>query len=232
MKSKIQKRLFGLQDLKYKNFQCALMPTVPPSRVIGVRMPELRRYAAELQKSGEAEGFIKDLPHEYYEENNLHGLIIGKAKDFNTAIYELELLLPYVDNWATCDLLDFKVFKSHQSELYEKILEWIKSKNTYTVRFGIKMLMTYFLDADFKVQYLNLVAEIKSKEYYINMMRAWYFATALVKQYDETVKLIESGTLDMWTHNKAIQKAIESYRVSDENKAYLKALRRKEKGNA
>ena len=230
--NEIRTRLFELQDPEYKKFHCALMPTVDPDRVIGVRMPKLRALAKEIVKSGKSNSFIAALPHRYYEENNLHGLIISTERDFGKAITEVERLLPYVDNWATCDLLDLKIFKAHKDELYGKILEWMASDHTYTVRFGIKMLMTYFLDDTFKTDQLDLVCMIRSKEYYVNMMRAWYFATALAKQYDATLKIIEGNRLDAWTHNKAIQKAIESYRVSDEHKAHLRALRRKEKGNA
>ena len=232
MKTKIEKDLFDLQDLEYKKFQCALMPTVVPDSVIGVRMPELRKYAGTLVKNKHSEEFINDLPHTYYEENNLHGIIISSTKDFKKAILEIERFLPYVDNWATCDLLDLKIFESHKEELYVNILEWIKSDHTYTARFGIKMLMSHFLDEGFKPEYLNLVVNVRSDEYYVNMMRAWYFATALAKQYKFTVKLIEREKLDIWTHNKTIQKAIESYRITDEQKAYLRTLRRKEKRNA
>ena len=232
MIDKIQKELFLLSDIKYKGFQCSLMPTVDAQYVIGIRMPVLRQYSKELIKNGYADDFIKQLPHKYYEENNLHGLIICTTKDFDKAIYELDRFLPHIDNWATCDLIDLKIFEKHKYELLEKIAEWTASDDTYTVRFGIKMLMSHFLDKDFKAEYLTLVADIHSKEYYVNMMRAWYFATALAKQYGETVRLFEDGSMDTWTHNKAIQKAIESYRVSDGHKAYLRALKRKEKGIA
>lgn len=230
--NEIRTRLFGLQDPEYKKFHCALMPTVDPDRVIGVRMPKLRALAKEIVKRGKSDSFIVALPHRYYEENNLHGIIISTERNFGKAVTEVERLLPYVDNWATCDLLDFKVFRAHRDELYGKILEWMSSDHQYTVRFGIKMLMTYFLDDAFKTDQLDLVCTIRSEEYYVNMMRAWYFATALAKQYDAALKIIEGNRLDAWTHNKAIQKAIESYRVSDERKAHLRALRRKEKGNA
>ena len=230
--NKIQARLFELQDLEYKKFHSTLMPTVVPDRVIGVRMPILRALAKEIINSGQAESFLTDLPHRYYEENNLHGLIISTEKDFDRAVIEIEKLLPYVDNWATCDLLDFRAFKAHKSELCGKIIEWMTSGHPYTVRFGIKMLMTYFLDDAFDPGHLELVCEVRSEEYYVNMMRAWYFATALAKQYNSAIKIIENNKLDTWTHNKSIQKAIESYRVSDEHKASLRALRRKEKGNA
>ena len=195
-------------------------------------MPELRKYAGALVKSKHSKEFINNLPHTYYEENNLHGIIISSTKDFKEAISEIERFLPYVDNWATCDLIDLKIFELHKEELYKKTLEWIKSDHTYTVRFGIKMLMSHFLDEGFKPEYLDLVARVRSDEYYVNMMRAWYFATALAKQYKFAVKLIEHEKLDIWTHNKTIQKTIESYRITDEQKAYLRTLRRKEKGNA
>lgn len=165
------------------------------------------------------------LPHTYYEENNLHGFFIEKIKDFNKAIEALEKFLPYVDNWATCDMMRPKVFKKNTKPLFEKCMEWLNAEDTYTVRFGIGMLMSYFLDDEFRVDILNSVAEIRSDEYYINMMIAWFFATALAKQYDATLPFIENNRLDMWVHNKTIQKAVESYRITPEQKAYLKTLK-------
>ncbi|MEA4920885.1 MAG: DNA alkylation repair protein [Clostridiaceae bacterium] len=221
----IQRRLFELQDLKYKEFQCKLMPTVNPETVIGVRTPDLRKLAKDYSKAPEAMEFLKILPHRYYEENNLHGFLIETIKDYDTAITAVDAFLPYIDNWATCDLMSLKVFKQHLTELYEKILVWLKSDKTYTVRFGIGMLMSFYLDEHFKPEMLELVAGVRSEEYYINMMIAWYFATALAKQYAATLPYIQEQHLDKWTHNKAIQKAIESYRISDEAKAYLRTLK-------
>lgn len=229
----VQKRLFELQDLKYRDFQCKLMPTVDPKTVIGVRTPELRKLAKEFAKTPgvtpesktPATEFLKILPHRYYEENNLHGFLIETVNDYDRVIAALDAFLPYVDNWATCDLMSPKVFKKHLPELLEKIGEWLKSGRTYTVRFGIEMLMSFYLDGQFKPEYPELVAGVKSQEYYVNMMIAWYFATALAKQYDSVLPFIEQHRLDSWTHNKAIQKAIESYRITDEQKAYLRTLK-------
>jgi len=221
----IQRWLFELQDLGYKEFSSKLMPTVNPETVIGVRTPELRKLAKEYSKTPEAMAFLKILPHTYYEENNLHGFLIETIKDYDTAIAAVDTFLPFIDNWATCDLMSPKVFKQHLPELYEKIKVWLKSDRTYTVRFGIGMLMSFYLDEQFRPDMLELVAGIRSEEYYINMMIAWYFATALAKQYDAALPYIQNQRLEKWTHNKAIQKAIESYRISDESKAYLRTLK-------
>ncbi|PYG87334.1 3-methyladenine DNA glycosylase AlkD [Ruminiclostridium sufflavum DSM 19573] len=221
----IQHRLFELQDIKYKEFASKLMPTVNPETVIGVRTPDLRRLAREYSKTPEWREFIKILPHAYYEENNLHGFLIETIRDYGTAAAAVDEFLPYVDNWATCDLLSPKIFKKNLSELYKKINEWLKSDRTYTVRFGIGMLMGFYLDENFRPDMLELVADIHSDEYYINMMIAWYFATALAKQYETAIPYILEQRLEKWTHNKTIQKAIESYRISDEAKLYLKTLK-------
>lgn len=221
----IQCRLFELQDLKYKEFQCKLMPTINPETVIGVRTPDLRKLAKEYSKTSEASDFLKILPHRYYEENNLHGFLIETITDFDAAVALVDAFLPYIDNWATCDLMSPKVFKKHLPELYEKIKVWLESDQTYTVRFGIEMLMSFFLYHNFKPDMLELVVDIRSDEYYVNMMIAWYFATALAKQYDAALPYIREQRLEKWTHNKAIQKAIESYRISDESKAYLRTLK-------
>jgi len=221
----IQRRLFELQDLKYKEFSSKLMPTVNPQTVIGVRTPDLRKIAKDYSKTPKASDFLKILPHTYYEENNLHGFLIETIKDYDTAVAAVDTFLPFIDNWATCDLMSPKVFKKHLPEFYEKIKVWLKSDRTYTVRFGIGMLMSFYLDEHFKPEMLELVAGVKSEEYYINMMIAWYFATALAKQYDASLPYIQNQRLEKWTHNKAIQKAIESYRISDESKAYLRTLK-------
>lgn len=225
----ISEELFKLQDKKYKDFQAKLIPTINPNTIIGVRTPELRSYAKELIKSGNYLSFLSDLPHKYFDENQLHAFIISQIKDYDECIKYINKFLPYVDNWATCDQMSPKIFKKYSDKLLIQIKKWIKLKETYIIRFGIGMLMQYYLDDNFKVEYLEMVASIKSKEYYVNMMIAWYFATALAKQYDLTISFIENQKLDIWTHNKVIQKAIESYRIADEKKDYLKSLKRKEK---
>ena len=221
----VQGKLFELQDLNYRDFHAKLMPTVYKERVIGVRTPALRKFAKEFGKTKEAEEFLKQLPHEYYEEDNLHGVLIAGMKDFDRCIEELERFLPYVDNWATCDLLSPKIFKKHLQELLVKIRVWTVSEHTYMIRFGVGMLMSLYLDEAFELEYPEMVSGIRSNEYYVNMMIAWYFATALAKQYEAVLPFIENGRLDKWTHNKAIQKAVESCRVTDEKKAYLKTLK-------
>lgn len=223
--SKIREELFALQDLDYKSFQAKLMPTVNKDCIIGVRIPALRKYAKTLAKTAEAEDFLKILPHKYYDENNLHAFLIESVKDYKKAVSLVDEFLPYVDNWATCDSMSPKVFAKNTDKLFLKINEWIRSDKVYTVRYGIGMLMKYFLDDGFNESYLKLAAGIKSEEYYINMMLAWYFSTALAKQYNTAVKFIEDKKLSAWVHNKAIQKAIESFRVSPEQKAYLKTLK-------
>lgn len=221
----VQGRLFELQDLKYRDFHAKLMPTVPKESVIGVRTPALRKFAKEFGKMDGAEEFLKQMPHVYYEENNLHGFLVAEMKDFSQCIEELDKFLPYVDNWATCDLMSPKIFKKHLPEVLEKIRVWIVSGHTYVIRFGIGMLMSFYLDEEFELQYPEMVSEIRSEEYYVNMMIAWYFATALAKQYEAVLPFIENRRLDKWTHNKTIQKAVESYRINDEHKAYLKTLK-------
>jgi len=221
----IRQRLFELADLKYKDFSSKLTPTVDPEAVIGVRTPELRKLAKELARTPQAEEFLNFLPHRYFEENNLHGFLIETIRDYDAAINAVEAFLPYIDNWATCDLMSPKVFKKHLPELYERIKTWLKSDRTYTVRFGIEMLMSFYLDNAFQPEMLNLVAEIRSEEYYVNMMIAWYFATALAKQPDAAMPFIVERRLEKWTHNKAIQKAIESFRISNEAKTYLRTLK-------
>lgn len=193
--------------------------------MIGIRTPELRKLAKRCAYTPEADEFLKILPHRYFEENNLHGFLIETIRDYDTAIDALEAFLPYIDNWATCDLMSPKVFKKHLPQLYEKIKVWMQSDRTYTVRFGIGMLMSHYLDDAFLPEMPKLVATIRSEEYYINMMIAWYFTTALVKQPDAVIPFIEERRMEKWTHNKAIQKAIESYRISDDTKAYLRTLK-------
>lgn len=223
--TEIQKRLFEMQDLKYRDFHSRLMPNIDKDLVIGVRTPQLRKFAAEVSKSGSAAEFITVLPHKYYEENNLHAMLIGHIKDYDATIIETERFLPFIDNWATCDMFKPKIFNRNKDKLIDKIYEWIDSDSVYTVRYAIGMLMKFFLDEDFDTKYLDTVATVKSDEYYINMMIAWYFATALAKQYDDAIKVIENRRLDPWTHNKAIQKAIESYRIDKGTKDYLRLLK-------
>ncbi len=221
----VREKLFDLQDLQYKEFHSKLMPTVDSDLVIGVRTPALRNFAKDFSKTEMAEEFLSTLPHKYYEENNLHAFMISLMKDFDKAVEKLNDFLPYVDNWATCDMMRPVVFKNHKAELLVEIEKWLKSEKPYTVRFGIEMLMVHFLDDDFDVLYPQKVAEIRSDEYYVKMMIAWYFATALAYRYVEIIPFLENKILDPWTHNKAIQKAVESYRITGEKKEYLKKLK-------
>lgn len=222
----ITERLFSLADEEYRQFQTPLLPTVAPERVIGVRTPILRKLAKELAGTDEAEAFLRDLPHTYYEENNLHAFLVEQIRDYDACIAAIDAFLPHVDNWSTCDGWSPKVLKKHPEELLVKIREWMASDAPYTVRFGIGMLQRYFLDERFDAAYLGWVAAVDREEYYVRMMVAWYFATALAKQYEAALPFIEKGRLPLWTHNKAIQKAVESYRVSAEQKAYLKTLKK------
>ena len=222
--NEIIKRLNALQDTKYRDFQSKLIPDTK-AEFIGVRTPELRKLAKELIKEGKTDNFLSALPHKYFDENQLHAFIISGIKDFDMCVKEVERFLPYVDNWATCDQMSPKVFKKEKKALLPYINKWLKSGKTYTVRFGMGMLMQHFLGEDFAVEYAEKVACVKSDEYYIKMMQAWYFATALAKNYDEVLPFIENKTLEKWTHNKTIQKSIESYRITDEQKAYLKTLK-------
>lgn len=224
---KILMNLYSMQDIEYKYFQSKLMPTVDPDRIIGVRTPALRKFAKEIKNAPEAKAFLQTLPHLYYEENNLHAFLLEQIKDFDECIHALEQFLPYVDNWATCDSMSPKIFKKHLPELLTYIQRWIHSDHTYTIRFGIGMLMKFYLDDAFSMEYPEMAASVISSEYYVNMMIAWYFATALAKQYEQILPYIEEQRLDVWTHNKAIQKAIESYRITDEQKLYLRTLKRK-----
>ncbi|MBQ6364140.1 MAG: DNA alkylation repair protein [Lachnospiraceae bacterium] len=221
----IRNELFGMQDLKYRELQTGIIPSRDPQTLIGVRTPALRSFAKQLAKREDLSDFLNDLPHLYFDEDQLHAFIISEIKDYDTCMAELEKFLPHVDNWATCDQMSPKVFKKHKEELLVKIREWIASDRPYTVRFGIGMLMQHFLDEDFDPAYPELAAGIRSEEYYVKMMIAWYFATALAKQYEAVLPYIENQRLDVWTHNKAIQKAIESYRITPEQKEYLRTLK-------
>lgn len=223
--SEIEKLLFENQDLTYREFQAKLTPTVDISQMIGVRTPILRQIAKTVFKSGEYEDFLNELPHKYYDEYNLHGFIISELKDYDKTVAYLEKFLPYVNNWATCDLLSPKCFKKNRDKLKIQIDKYLSSNEPFTIRFGIEMIMSHYLDEDFDEKFLEKVSTIRSEEYYVNMMIAWYFATALAKQYDKTVVYVENKSLDKWTHNKTIQKAVESYRITDEQKEYLRSLK-------
>ena len=223
--NEIRTELFKMQDMDYRDFNSKLIPTVDKESMIGIRTPELRKYAKAIGKKEEVKEFLQALPHKYFDENQLHAFIISEIKDFKNCIDEINRFLPYIDNWATCDQLSPKIFKKHHSELFAYIKDWLKSDKVYTLRFGIGMLMEHFLDEDFDIIYPETVSKIRSDEYYVNMMIAWYFATALAKQYESILPFIENRSLDIWTHNKAIQKAVESLRISDEKKEYLKSLK-------
>lgn len=221
----IRETLFSLREEKYAAFQAKLIPDVAPERVIGVRTPALRKLAKTLRGSGQAEEFLKALPHEFFEENNLHAFLLCEMKDFEACVQAVEDFLPYVDNWATCDQLRPGIFAKNKQALLPHIRRWVASEQVYTRRFGIGMLMSHFLDEDFREEYLSLVSDIRSEEYYVNMMIAWYFATALAKQYEAALPYLETRRLAPWVHNKTIQKALESFRVSDGHKTYLKTLK-------
>lgn len=221
----IQKTLFLHQDEKYRDFQEKLLPTLKPDTIIGVRTPVLRGFAKALYREEDITDFLNDLPHKYFEENQLHGFWISEIKDFDRCVDELNRFLPYVDNWATCDQMSPKILKKHKKELMEQIRIWLKSEKTYTLRFGVGMLMQHFLDEDFDLEYPKMVLKIQSEEYYVNIMIAWYFATALAKQYKQVLPFLEQKSLKKWTHNKAIQKALESDRISDTQKQYLRTLK-------
>lgn len=221
----IQKQLYEHQDQAYAEFQSRLIPTVPRETVIGVRVPEIRKLAKRYVKDPEYTEFMKQLPHRYYDENMLHGVLISGMKDYDTCIRALEEFLPFVDNWAVCDIMSPKIFRKNRDRLTDKIREWTVSERTYTCRFGIGMLMTHYLDEDFRPEYLEIPAGIHSQEYYVNMMIAWYFATALAKQWDDAVRYLQEKRLIPWVHNKTIQKAKESFRITGEQKEYLKTLK-------
>lgn len=218
-------RLSELSDPTYRDFHAGLIPNISPETILGVRVPALRKLARELRGSAEAQEFMAALPHEYYDENCLHGLLINDIKDFGATVSALDAFLPYVDNWAVCDLISPRSFKSRPAELAAHVRRWLESSHSYTVRFGIGVLMSFYLDEGFEPAQLEAVAERCCEEYYVNMMVAWYFATALAKQPEAALPYIENRRLSRWTHNKAIQKSIESRRIPDETKAYLKTLR-------
>lgn len=222
----IRDRLFALQDPEYRLFQSKLMPTVDPARVIGVRIPDLRKLSRELAGTEQAAAFVRQLPHDYYEENNLHGFLIASLRDYGETVAALESFLPHVDNWATCDLLHPRAFDKRPEALPDQLFRWLQSDRTYTVRFAMGMLMSLYLDEAFRPEYADWVARVKSEEYYVNMMAAWYFATALAKRWDDVFPYLTDHRLPVWRHNKAIQKAIESRRISPEQKQILRSLKR------
>lgn len=226
--TELQEKLFELQDIKYRDFHSKLMPGINKETVIGIRVPVLRKFAKEFAKTSEAELFLQQLPHRFYEENNLHMMLITEIKDYSKCMKEVQRFLPYIDNWATCDFPEPKCFRKNKEAVLAKICEWLESSETYTIRYGIGMLMRLFLDEDFSPEYLKLVADVQSQEYYVNMMIAWYFATALAKQWEETVPYMEEHRLPEWVHKKTIQKAVESYRITPEQKEYLKRFRQKQ----
>ena len=221
----IRERLLSMQDQKYRDFQVKLIPSVPPETVTGVRTPDLRKLAKELQADGSADLLIQTLPHDCFEENQLHAFILSAIKDYEPCMAYLEKFLPYVDNWATCDQMSPKVFKKHKPELLLQIRTWLNAEDTYTVRYAIGMLMVHFLDEDFGRTYLEMVAQIRSEEYYINMEIAWYFATAMAKQPEAVLPYLTEGRLPEWVHRKTIQKCIESRRIPPETKEMLRSIR-------
>ena len=227
MQKTIQQQLFELQDLKYRDFHAKLVPGMNVNDIIGVRTPELRKFAKQLAKDERVGDFLAVLPHRYLDEMNLHGFIISKLKDYDECLEEIERFLPYVNNWATCDLLSPKAFKQKKNRvrLIEDIKRWMASDEPFIIRFGIEMLMSFYLDEDFKPEYLKWVSDIRHEHYYVKMMVAWYFATALAKQWESTLPYIVESTLEKWTHNKAIQKAVDSYRITPEQKELLKSYR-------
>lgn len=227
MVENITARLYELKDEGYRDFQCRLMPTVDRSRVIGVRTPGLRQLAREIGGTEAADRFIKTLPHRYYEENNLHAILISRIKDYGSCIEATEFFLPHVDNWATCDIFTPAAFGKNIRDLEKRCLRWLSSEHTYTIRFGMRMLMSFFLDRNYRPEHPAAVAAVETDEYYVMMMQAWYFATALAKRYEDILPFIAGKRLEKQTHNKAIQKAVESFRIPPEHKLFLRTLRRK-----
>lgn len=221
----LQQQLFTMQDLKYRDFHSRLLPGIDKETIIGIRTPILRKFAMEFRKTEESRQFLKELPHQYYEENNLHMMLISAERDYEICLEQVKAFLPYIDNWATCDLPLPKCYAKHKEELIFEIEQWMASGKTYTIRYGIGVLMRLYLDEDFRPEYLEWVISVRSEEYYVNMMIAWYLATALAKQWDATIPYLEEKRLSEWVHKKTIQKAIESYRITPEQKVYLRSLR-------
>lgn len=221
----VQEQLFALRDLKYRDFHSKLIPNIDKENVIGIRVPILRKFAKQFAKSDKVQEFLNELPHQYYEENNLHMMLITQIKDYEKCLEEINCFLPYIDNWATCDFAEPACFGKHRDEFLPQIRQWIASEHTYTIRYGVGMLMRLYLDEAFNEEYLEWAARIQSDEYYVNMMIAWYLATALAKQWNATIPYLEKRKLSDWVHRKTIQKAVESYRITAEQKVYLKSLR-------
>lgn len=221
----ITDRLFNMQDLKYREFSAKLIPNIGIDKIIGVRIPDIRKLAKEIKDDDYVEVFLKELPHEYQEEYLLHGMILSYYKDIDLLLKELDKFLKYVDNWAVTDIISPKIFKKYPDEVYKYIVKWVNSKNEYKIRFGVVSLLQFYLDNNYKIEILDLVSGIKNESYYVKMAIAWFYSFALIKRYDDTVKLFEDKCLDRWIHNKSIQKAIEGYRISDERKEYLRSLK-------
>lgn len=225
---KIREKLFELQDTGYKDFNKKLIPNISEEKMIGIRIPELRKLAKNLMKENREESieFMENLPHKYFEENNLHGFMIGEFEEIEITMDYTERFLEHIDNWSTCDSFLPKIFKKYPKEVHEKALLWLQSEKEYTVRFAIGVLMSNYLGEEFKIEHFEKISEIRSEEYYVNMMIAWYFATALSKRYEESLEVLKDNILEVWTHNKTIQKACESRRITKEQKEYLRTLKR------
>ena len=223
--TELQQQLFTLQDLKYRDFHSRLLPGIDKETIIGIRTPVLRKFAKEFGKTEIAKAFLQELPHQYYEENNLHMMLISEERDYEICLEQVKAFLPYIDNWATCDLPLPKCYAKHKEDLISEVKQWMASGKTYTIRYGIGVLMRLYLDEDFRPEYLEWVAGIRSEEYYVNMMSAWYMATALAKQWDAVIPWLEEKRLSEWVHKKTIQKAIESYRITPEQKMHLRLLK-------
>ncbi len=223
--TEIYDRLLDMQDLSYGDFSAKLLPTLSRESIIGVCLPLLRRYAKELAGTAQAEAFMRELPHKYLEENHLHSFLIGQMRDVDACYAALDVFLPHVDNWAVCDSLRPRILLADKARLYQRARAYMQSEHAYTVRFGIELLMLYFLDEDFDPEHLSQVAAVQNQEYYVNMMIAWYFATALAKEWEAALPYLEQHRLPAWVHQKTVQKAIESYRITPEQKAYLRTLR-------
>lgn len=221
----IPQSLIALQDLSYKEFHRKLIPNIDPDTILGVRVPEVRKLAKSIRKTPEAEAFLRRLPHRYYDENILHGVLLSFPRPYEETVELLEAFLPYVDNWAVCDIISPQAFRRRPDPLPEQARNWISSSHTYTIRFGLGVLMSVYLDDGFQPEYLDWAADLRSGEYYVNMMIAWYLATALAKRWEETLPYLKDHRLDPWVHNKTIQKAVESYRITPEQKAILRTLR-------
>lgn len=222
--NKIREYLLSKQDIKYRDFTLPLIPNVDEKTFIGVRLPAIKKYAKELDEKSRIE-FLNSLPHQYHEENLLHAYILSNIKDYETFINYVNVFLPFVTNWSVSDTICNKYLIKYRNQLIKEVYKWLKSDELYRVRYAVKCLMNYYLGDDFKKEHIEHVEQVKLDDYYIKMMIAWYLATGLAKNYDSFVKVIEEKKFDAFTHNKAIQKAIESYRVSDEHKDYLKTLK-------